>query len=725
MGGIKAVNRFKKLIPNKKNEVVPNDTVRKGVEFKLKQIEGLTNADITEFMQKWNTSKNKTIFNQARKRGAGRLKGKSITEERAKVKEVNNFNTGKAVENLDLQAKKKNLLEKAKRNIRGVGGTIGLWKPAIEEAKNMKTLTNLEMKLNQKVKLRNEIERTDPKKFRMGQKRMLVSSAIRLKNDMKETRNIFEKRLRVDELKKYLEGLALPAGNKAKYIRQTDDPKANLNMIKASAEKQVEVNASAASKSLVAGAIGKIQAKENKNIANASKALVAGAINKVKAQEGKYNKVKPKLLEMAEKGGLGFMKKNIEAIKTDEDVKRVDNKIKAILKKRSERRKDKKNDEEAEAEATKLFNVSGGVKNLTRGKEERDVDKNVLNKTRKLVGFGIGGKAREKFLTRGRGMQNTRPLVKELNERLTMINTVKNLPDRKELEKVIRNSDTTINKVRSMVKASQNKQTKAATKIQAAFRGKKNRNKVGKMKLEKGGVTETFVPDKNFKGEQFKVMENPLAMQPPAPKKFQGAVTKMKEQKVMDAVKSAAKIAEDKKKLDAATGAEKVLLARKQRAATDRNKGKTTAAAASLFNKKAQKKQNRINAKRLGVSVKKAQKVRQQKQRDVKAEATKEDEVKRRKAEAAKEVEAKKRKAVQEEAAKRKAELLAKKKAQADAVRANKERIRKAGEVAEAKRKAKAELRKKNKQLAKTTGKSVKATQKKQQIKRKSIPKKR
>jgi hypothetical protein len=730
------------IVPNKKNEVVPNkknNTIRKGVEFKLRKIEGLTNANIDEFMKKWNTSKNKTIFNQARKRGAGRLKGKAKTEERAKVKEENNFNTGKAVENLDLQAKKKNLTEKAKRLIKGVGGTIGKWKPAIEGAKNMQTLTNLELKLNQKAKLRNEIEGTNAKKFRIRQKATLVSSAMKLENDMKKTRNVFERRLRIDELKKHIEGLPIPKQNKDQYIKQSEVPTANLAMIRASANKQVNVNA-----------------------ATASKALVAGAIKKVEAEETKYNKFKPKLLEMAEKGGLSFMKKNIEAIKTAEDVKRVDNKIKEILKKRSERRGNKKNDEEAEAEATKLFNVSSGVKNLTRGKEERDVNKDILDRTRKLVGFGIGGKAREKFLARGRGMQNTRPLVKELDERLALINKVKNFPNRKELEKVIRNSNTTINKVRETVKSSQNKQNKeresavkslvggainkairknvrpmvpiteplndegakAATKIQAAFRGKKNRNKVRKMKLEKGGVSELFVPNKNFKGEPFKVSENPLAMQPSAPKKFQGAVSKMKEQKVMNAVKTAAKIAENKKKLNQATGAEKVLLAKQQRAAMNRNKGKASSAVAGLLNKKAQKKQNRVNAKRLGVSVKKAQKIRQQKQRNVKADAAKEEEEKRRKAEAVKE-EAKKRTAVQEEAAKRKAELLAKKKAQADAVRANKERIRKAGEAAEAKRRAKAELRKKNKQLAKATGQSVKATQKKQQIKRKSNPKKR
>src|SRR6056300_1096883 len=210
-----------------------------------------------------------------------------------------------------------------------------------------------------------------------------------------------------------------------------------------------------------------------------------------------------------------------------------------------------KNENENEAmEASRLFNAGGGVKNLTRGKNEREVDKNVLEKTRKLVGFGIAGRGREKFLARGRGMQNTQPLVKELDERLTLINKVKNLPNRKDLEKMIRNSNTTINRVRIAVKASQNKQNKnianaskslvagaigkiqakenknianaskalvagaignlkkkntAATKIQAGFRGKKGRNQARRALLNKAPVAETFVP-------QPKMTNNPLFM---------------------------------------------------------------------------------------------------------------------------------------------------------------------------------------------------------------------
>ena len=174
--------------------------------------------------------------------------------------------------------------------------------------------------------------------------------------------------------------------------------------------------------------------------------------------------------------------------------------------------KKKENENEA-MEASRLFDVSGGIKNLARGKEERKVNKNVLEKTRKLVGFGVTGRGREKFLARGRAMQNVTPLVNELDERLNMINKVKNLPNRKDLEKMIRNSNVTINRVRIAVKASQNKQNKnianiskslvtgaiekvkkeeAATKIQAGFRGKKGRNAV-RMNKEASNISKSLV----------------------------------------------------------------------------------------------------------------------------------------------------------------------------------------------------------------------------------------
>jgi hypothetical protein len=296
-------------------------------------------------------------------------------------------------------------------------------------------------------------------------------------------------------------------------------------------------------------------------------------------------------------------------------------------------KKPAKNENENEAmEASRLFNVGGGVKNLTRGKNERDVNKNVLERTRKLVAFGITGRGREKFLARGRGMQDTTPLVKELDERLALINNVKNLPNRKDLEKMIRNADTTINRVREAVKTSKNKQNKnianaskalvagaigkiqvkenenianaskalvagaisnlkkknaAATKIQAGFRGKKGRNQARRAILNRAPVAETFVPESNNKGAAFKVSNiNPLFnVKPPnVPKpnrpSFRALVQKNKEKRVMNAVKLAAK----KTALSRASGPERVKMARNLAPAKQENV-KKVANAVRLFNR--------------------------------------------------------------------------------------------------------------------------------------------
>ena len=76
---------------------------------------------------------------------------------------------------------------------------------------------------------------------------------------------------------------------------------------------------------------------------------------------------------------------------------------------------------------------------------------------------------------------------------------------------------------------------------------------------------------------------SPKAVKP----SFKSLVQKDKQQKVMNAVKSAAKIAENKKKLESATGANRVQLARKQQANMNRNKGLKASAAASLISNKA------------------------------------------------------------------------------------------------------------------------------------------
>jgi hypothetical protein len=60
---------------NKRNS---NATIREGVEWKLKQIKGLTSTDVEKFMKRWNASKNKTIFNEARQLVKSRESGFSF-----------------------------------------------------------------------------------------------------------------------------------------------------------------------------------------------------------------------------------------------------------------------------------------------------------------------------------------------------------------------------------------------------------------------------------------------------------------------------------------------------------------------------------------------------------------------------------------------------------------------------------------------------------------------
>jgi len=370
------------------NKANINKKLRNGVEFKLKQINGLTNTDVNEFMTKWNKSKNKSIFNQARKRGAGRLKGKAKTEERAKPKEENDFNTAAEMNKLNLAPVKNRLLKKAKNEVGRFAGRIGKWDPAIKNAKSNVTLTDLEKQMDKKIELRKEIKMS---KIGPIKKRGHLEKVMELKNDVGQRRRIFEEQLKdltlntkKRELAKYITGLNIPAVNKSRYVKQTNKPGANLNLIRRSADKQVE-----------------------EKISNASKSLVAGAIKKAKNNE-------------------------------------------------------------------------------------------------------------------------------------------------------------------------------AATKIQAAFRGKKNRNKVARMKFEKKtNVTNTFVPT-GF--DEAKVFDNPLAVKPT--RTFKDIVKNNKKRRVMNNVKTAAKIAAEKKKLSEATGAERVRLSREQSAATSRDKGKNATAAAGLLKKR-------------------------------------------------------------------------------------------------------------------------------------------
>jgi hypothetical protein len=281
----------------------------------------------------FNASKAMNILNKQRE-------GEAKRRERAKPKEENNFNAVAALETLNTgrnvrelknyvkatslpeNIKKQYLtqLNKPKTNLKAIRGLVNAnvrrntlqkkmkqdilksvpgfvgqyrrgWERAIDQAKGEQALKALSEDLSKKIKLREEIEQS---KIGTLRKRGHLTRLMDVKNDVDMRRRMFEQQLgnlekntKKRELSAYIVKLNIPAENKSNYVKQINKPGANLNMIRASANKQVEQKISNVSKSLVAGAIGKIQKKENKNIANASKALVAGAIGKIQKKENK------------------------------------------------------------------------------------------------------------------------------------------------------------------------------------------------------------------------------------------------------------------------------------------------------------------------------------------------------------------------------------------------------------------------------------------------------
>ena len=456
------VNKMIKLVEEEANT---KKKVREGVEFKLKQIKGLTNADVAEFMKKWNTSKNRTIFNQARKRGAGRLAGAAKTEERAKPKKENTFNATAAMNNLNLAPKRNILMKKVKDEVGRFGGRIGKWDPAIKNAKTDTELTNLKKKLNKKVELRREVQGS---KIGPLKKRGHLEKVMQLMNNVGQRRRIFEQQLtnlaqntKKQELSKYIVGLNIPTENKSRYVKQTNKPGANLNLIRRTVDKQVEEKIAKASKSLVAGAIGKIQAKENKEVSNVSKSLVAGAIEKAKKEEA----------------------------------------------------------------ATK-------IQAAVKGKKNRNAATN---------------KKRTEFT--------------ELAKK-TQTNFTKNIAAMKNMKNAF--------KLRGRIEGAIKKNTEAATKIQAAFRGKKGRNAARRAKLNEAPTNPLF---------EALTPKPPNAPKPGKPS-FKAIVQKNKEKRVVNSVKLAAK----KTALSRASGSERVKMARNLAPKTQEDV-KKVADAVKVFNR--------------------------------------------------------------------------------------------------------------------------------------------
>src|SRR6056300_335306 len=197
-----------------------------------------------------------------------------------------------------------------------------------------------------------------------------------------------------------------------------------------------------ASKSLVAGAIDKIQKKENKEVSKASKSLVAGAIEKAKKEEA----------------------------------------------------------------ATK-------IQAAVRGKKNRNA-----------------------------AMNRKRAEFTELAKK-TQTNFTRNIAAMKNMKNAF--------KLRGRIEGAIKRNTEAATKIQAAFRGKKGRNVARRVKLNKAPPNPLF--------------ENITPK--PAKPSFKAIVQKEKEKRVVNAVKLAAK----KTALSRASGPERIKMARNLAPRTQNN----------------------------------------------------------------------------------------------------------------------------------------------------------
>jgi hypothetical protein len=404
-------------------------------------------------MKKWNISKNKTIFNQARKRGAGRMVGKEKTEERAKPKEENNFNASAAMNQLNLAPTKNKLMKKARDEVGRFGGRIGKWDPAIKNAKTDAELTNLEKKLNKKIELRREIQGS---KVGPLKKRGHLEKVMQLMNNVGQRRRIFEQQLtnlaqnaKKKELSKYIVGLNIPAENKSRYVKQTNKPGANLNLIRRTVNKQVEEKIANASKSLVAGAIDKIQ--KNTEAATKIQAAFRGKKGRNVGRKAMLNKapVNPLFENNGEISAAALAPKptkpSFRAIVQKNKEKRVVNSVKLAAKKAAlsrasgpERVKMARN--LAPKTQENVRKVANTVKMFNRQSAT-----SVVNRLKKLTPV-------EKTQYKGKiGRANTKSEIREIQESAVRVNARKKAEeDKKKEDERKKKADAETERIRKM-----------------------------------------------------------------------------------------------------------------------------------------------------------------------------------------------------------------------------------------------------------------------------------
>ena len=160
-GAQKVVSNATALNASRKAEATK---IRNGVEWKLKKI-GVSGSNLAGYLKRWNTSKNQTIFNDARKK---------IMSKRAPL-----------LSRIQRDVPAKNNYSKAQVD----------WKAAILAATNDTSLKKIEKLLDDKLKLKARTE-SEVKNLPWRQKDMYLKNFMAYRNDVSQKSQVIEKLIR-------------------------------------------------------------------------------------------------------------------------------------------------------------------------------------------------------------------------------------------------------------------------------------------------------------------------------------------------------------------------------------------------------------------------------------------------------------------------------------------------------------------------------------------------
>ena len=538
-GAEKILANAKKLNQERKNK---RKEIRNGVEFKLKNI-GLNGSNIITFMKRWDDTKNQTIFDDARK----------------KVMD------------------KQPLRNKVTREITG---TLGIWRRGWEDAIRKATkpgeLQSLDRLLDEKVKLRKEIEQAP---ISEDKRRGQIRFVMKMTNDIEKRKQELAKNIKA----KRDEGDKV-TGDTAKKLQ---------------------------------------------------------SMNKLGRDNRKF-----------------FMNR----IAKGEDARTV------------------------------LKNADNTVKKRDEAERKQRLDK------------------RKKVLNE---------ISKHTNKRITNLKGRAGNPFRKEEEYNKMYED-----VKKMVKLVASEKGKAKGDVAKTLQGMKGLNRSNRKefmaRLNRGNDSSSILRNAQKRSTEKEFAKTTTTNNPLFRKAGKQVVQNIRMKTMTNAVKKAAEVEKNQQKIgNMKTGPERIAASRNLGSKQGRDRGQTAEGVKKMFGTEttaermkraganikrvqdgreqllAQKKKNREEAERRSVSVKKAQRNRQMREKEERAKV-------RANAEA---------KSLKEKVARNKAEA----DRAARALRDESERRRLAMLESQKKKDAKAALRKANKKLAKATGQGVKATQKKQQ----------